>query len=98
MKKVMIVLMAVMMLLACTACGNGTSKDRLAQIKEKGYLEIYTEPYFAPNEFIDPTKPEGENIVGYDIEIAKYIADKIGVELKITPLEFSAVLTGAAEG
>jgi len=99
MKKMMVILLAMMMVLSLAACGsNGGGKDRLAQIKEKGYLEIYTEPYFAPNEFIDPTKPEGENIVGYDIEIAKYIADKIGVELKITPLEFSAVLTGAAEG
>ena len=99
MKKVLVILMAVMMLLGCAACGSKTSSaDRLAKIKSQGYLEIYTEPYFAPYEFIDPTKAEGENIVGMDIEIAKYIAEKIGVELKITPLEFNAVLAGAADG
>ena len=68
MKKVMVILMAVLMLLGCAACGgNGSSADRLAKIKAQGYLEIYTEPYFAPYEFIDPTKGEGENIVGMDI-------------------------------
>jgi len=36
--------------------------------------------------------------VGSDIEMAKYIADKLGVELKIVPLEFGAVLSSVTEG
>ena len=32
------------------------SNNRLNEILERGYIEIATEPYFAPNEFIDPTK------------------------------------------
>lgn len=59
---------------------------------------MVTEPYFAPNEFIDPTKSGSEQYVGSDIELAKYIADKLGVELKIIPLEFSAVLSSITEG
>ncbi len=96
MKKLFCILMAVMMLVLCVSCGSGGSKDRLAEIKEKGKLSVATEPYFAPNEFIDPTK--GGEIVGLDIELAKYIADKIGVELEIVPLEFTAVQAGVAEG
>ena len=98
MKKLFCILLAVMMLMLCVSCGGGGKKDRLAQIKEKGVLSVATEPYFAPNEFIDPTKPEGEQIVGLDIELAKYIADKIGVKLEIVPLEFTAVQAGVAEG
>ena len=97
MKKLFCVLFAMVMLLSLVACGGG-GKDRLATIKEKGVLSVATEPYFAPNEFIDPTKPEGEQIVGLDIELAKYIADKIGVKLEIVPLEFTAVQAGVAEG
>lgn len=97
MKKLFCILLAVMMLMLCVSCGGG-KKDRLAEIKEKGVLSVATEPYFAPNEFIDPTKPEGEQIVGLDIELAKYIADKIGVKLEIVPLEFTAVQAGVAEG
>ena len=72
--------------------------DRLEQIKEKGYIEFCTEPYWAPNEFIDPTKTGDEQYVGTDIELAKMIAEKIGVDLKINPLDFSAVLIGTADG
>ena len=36
--------------------------------------------------------------MGSDIEMAKYIADKLGVELKIVPLEFAAVLSSVTEG
>ncbi len=73
-------------------------KSRLDEILERGYIEVATEPYFAPNEFIDPSKQGDEQYVGSDIELAKLIADKLGVELHIVPLEFEAVLTGITEG
>lgn len=76
----------------------GERKNRLEQILERGYLEVATEPYFAPNEFIDPSKQGDEQYVGSDIELAHLIADELGVELKIVPLEFSAVQTGVTEG
>jgi len=98
MKKIICVLMVIAMLLSLCACGESKKTDRLAAIKEKGYIEMCTEPYFAPNEFIDPSKSGDEQYVGIDIEIGKYIAEKIGVELKIVPLEFGAVLAGVAEG
>ena len=97
MKKLVCLLMAAVMLMSCVACG-GKTEDRLEKIKEKGVLEVCTEPYFAPYEFIDPSKSGDEQYVGMDIEIAKYIAQKIGVELKIVPLEFTAVQAGIAEG
>lgn len=77
---------------------SGAKKNRLEQILERGYLEVATEPYFAPNEFIDPSKQGDEQYVGSDIELAHYIADELGVELRIVPLEFTAVQTGVTEG
>ena len=88
------------MILSCAACG-GSSKakdDLLAEIKAQGYIELCTEPYFAPYEFVDPSKTGDDQYVGVDIEIAKYIAEKIGVELRIVPLDFTAVLAGIADG
>jgi len=73
-------------------------KNRLEQILDRGYIEIVTEPYFAPNEFIDPSKSGTDQYVGSDMELAKYIADELGVEVRIIPLEFSAVLAGVSEG
>ena len=98
MKKILALALILCMVLCCAACGSGGDKDLLAEIKEQGYIELCTEPYFAPNEFIDPTKTGDEQYVGMDIEIAKYIADKIGVELRIVPLDFTAVLAGIADG
>ena len=98
MKRILVALLAVVMVLGCTACSGGQAKDRLEQIKEKGYIEMVTEPYWVPNEFIDPTKTGDDKYVGVDIEFGKYIADKIGVELKIIPLEFTAVQAGIVDG
>jgi polar amino acid transport system substrate-binding protein len=73
------------------------SRNRLEAIKERGYIEVATEPAFAPYEFIDPSKKGSEQYVGSDMMLAKYIANKLGVELRIVPLEFSAVLGSITE-
>ena len=99
MKKMFAMLMAMMLVLCCAACGgSGEEQDRLAKIQEQGYIEMTCEPFFAPYEFIDPTQTGDAQYVGADIEIAKYIADKIGVELKIVPLDWSAVQAGIVDG
>ena len=100
MKKIFALVLALAMILSCAACG-GSSKakdDLLEEIKAQGYIELCTEPYFAPFEFVDPSKTGDDQYVGVDIEIAKYIAEKIGVELRIVPLDFTAVLAGIADG
>ena len=74
------------------------AEGKLKEILDRGYLTVATEPYFAPNEFIDPSKQGDEQYVGSDIELAKYIAEKLGVECRIVPLEFSAVLSSVQEG
>lgn len=76
----------------------GEEASRLDAIKAKGVLSVVMEPYFAPNEFVDPSKSGDDQYVGSDVELAKYIADKLGVELEIVPLEFSAVLSSITEG
>lgn len=73
------------------------SKNRLEEIQKRGYIEVVTEPYFAPFEFIDPSKEGEEKYVGSDMKLAQYIADKLGVELRIIPLEFSAALGSITE-
>lgn len=79
------------------ASGNiGT--NRLEQIQARGYIEVTTDPYFAPMGFIDPSKEGSDQYVGSDIEFAKYIAEKLGVKLKLVPLEFTAVLGSITEG
>ncbi len=100
MKKLITLLLTFTMLFTLTACGGEKTEyaNRLEEIKARGVLTVATEPYFAPNEFIDPSKEGDAKYVGADIELAQYIADKLGVELQIVPLEFTAVLSSVAEG
>lgn len=99
MKKLISLMMAAVLLLSCASCAKEEkSTDRLEQIKKQGYIEVCTEPYFSPFEFIDASKSGGEQYVGLDIELAKYIAEKLGVELRIVPLEFGALLAAIADG
>lgn len=81
-----------------TAGEKEHSSNRLEDILNRGYIEIATEPYFAPNEFIDPTKTDDTKYVGSDIELAKYIADKLGVELRLKPMDFTSVLGSISTG
>lgn len=103
----LILVIALSMLLAFSlaGCGGATEAEqpqepanRLEDILARGYIEVIMEPYFAPFEFIDPAKSGDEQYVGCDVEIAKAIAEELGVELRIIPLEFSAVLAGITEG
>ena len=74
------------------------SNNRLNEILERGYIEIATEPYFAPNEFIDPTKNGEDAYVGSDIELAKYIGESLGVEVRLKPMDFTSVLGSITTG
>lgn len=103
-KKILILLitlsMIVVVLSGCSVKNTTTTNkgnNRLEEIKARGYIEIATEPYFAPFEFIDPSKKGDEQYVGSDIKLAQYIADELGVELRIIPLEFTAVLSSVTE-
>ena len=67
------------------------------RIKRKGVLRVATEPYFAPYEFIDPEQLGQKQYVGADMELARLIAEKMGVELEIVPMEFTQVLPALSE-
>lgn len=75
-----------------TAGEEDHSSNRLEDILKRGYIEVATEPSFAPNEFIDPNKSGDDQYVGSDIELAKYIAKELGVELRLKPMDFTSVL------
>jgi len=71
---------------------------RLALIRDKGVLRVATEPYFPPQEFIDASREGQDQYIGSDMELARRIAQKMGVRLQILPMEFTRVLPAVAEG
>ena len=74
------------------------SQGVLDQIKADGVLYVTLSPDFAPMEFIDSSKDGQEQYVGFDVTLAKYIADYIGVDLVIEPMSFDACQTAVYTG
>ena len=60
---------------------------------EEGKLKMATNAFFPPYEYY-----EGDNIVGIDPEIAKAVADKLGLELVIEDVEFDSIIAGVQAG
>lgn len=69
----------------------------LERIRRTGVLRVATEPYFPPQEFIDPERDGQQQYAGADMELARLIAERMGVELQIIPMEFSRVLPALTE-
>ena len=70
-----------------TACGKKEAND-LEGIKVKGKLVIGLDDTFAPMGF----KDEKGEIVGFDIDLAKEVAKRLGVEAEFKPTEWSGIV------
>lgn len=68
--------------------------DLLAQILEKGEITIAMEGTWAPWTYHD----EEDNLVGFDVEVAQRIADKLGVEANFVEGEWDGLLAGIDSG
>ena len=69
----------------------------LAQIARKGVLRVATVVSQTPRVFQDPEGAAANLYGGADIRLAQCIADRMGVALKIVPLEESQVLPSLTE-
>ena len=89
MKKMFALLLAVLMVAALfTGCGKSS----------ENVLTVATSPDFAPMEFCDVSKTGQDQYVGFDIMLAKYIADELGMELEILPMSFDSCPTAVTSG
>lgn len=76
---------------------ESSEKSRLDMIKESGKIVMGTSADYPPYEFHAIVDGKDE-IVGFDIEVAKAIAEGLGVELEIQDMGFDPVLTGVQTG
>ena len=72
-------------------------KTEVDAIKQAGVLTVALSPDFSPMEFVDSSKSGQDQYVGFDVSLAKYIADYLGVELEIQPMSFSACQDAVAD-
>lgn len=70
------------------------SDDLLETIQKRGTIIVGLEGDWAPWSYVD----ENDELTGYDVEVAKAIADKLGVEIQIVPGEWDGLFAGMDAG
>ena len=78
--------------------GTVAFADQMDDIKAAGVLTVALSPDFSPMEFVDSSKEGQDAYVGFDVTLAKYIAEYFGVELEIQAMSFDACQTAVAMG
>ena len=97
-KKVFSVILAGVMALSLMACGSsngsGSTAGKSSDISTvtAGKLTVATSPDFAPYEFYAIDDSGTPQLAGFDIALAGYIADYLGLELEVVPVDFDGVL------
>ncbi len=94
MKKIIAIVLAVLMLTALCACGakKEEAPANPYNLVSPGKLTVATSPDFAPYEFYAIDGSGNPKLSGFDVALAGYIADKLGVELEMVPIDFDGVL------
>ncbi|MBR5180586.1 MAG: transporter substrate-binding domain-containing protein, partial [Lachnospiraceae bacterium] len=84
---------------SASASGSGTTatsetsesaKSTYEQIKENGYITFATEGTYSPYSYHD----DKNELVGFDVEVAKAVAEKLGVEAKFTETQWDGIIAG----
>ncbi len=94
MKKILCVLLALAMIAAFGAAAF--ADNEVDAIKKAGVLTVALSPDFSPMEFVDSSKEGQDAYVGFDVSLAKYLAEYFGVELQIQAMSFDACQTAVA--
>ena len=97
-KKFVCLLLAALTVFALCACGSSGEQSALQEIKDSGVLTVALSPDFAPMEFVDSSKTGQEQYVGFDVMLAQFIADELGVKLEIQAMSFDACQTAVSTG
>lgn len=86
-KKILIKVLAGVMAatFAFTGCGKSSTSDTSwDKVKDKGEFVLGLDESFPPMGFRD----ENNEIVGYDVDLAKEVASRLGVKLKLQPINW----------
>ena len=100
MKKLFAALLALMMISGCTSTTTTTTteavgEDMLATIQSKGEMVVALEGVYAPWNYHDADTDE---LVGYDVEVAKLVGEKLGVNVKFEECPWDSIFAGIDSG
>lgn len=94
-KSIAALLLASTMLAGCGAKGKSDSKDALADIKDKGTITVGLEGDWQPWSYHDS---DTNKVIGYDADVARAIAKKLGVKVKLVEAPWESLFAGLDDG
>lgn len=101
MKKLICILLSLILIFSLAACSTSSEKKEESSAittVNPGVLTVATSPDFAPYEFYSIDEDGNAVLSGFDVALAKYIADYLGLELEIIPMDFDGVLSEITAG
>lgn len=95
MKKIVSVVLALSMVVSLAACGGG-SKEKTweEELGTEGKLRVGMAADYPPFETYDGNG----NVVGLDADVAKLIAEDMGLELEIVQMDFETIISAVTAG
>ncbi|HDR7960329.1 transporter substrate-binding domain-containing protein [Bacillus wiedmannii] len=94
MKKLLSISFALILIVSMfSACSNGEEK---ASGKNKKVLVMGTSADYKPYEYVEASK--SAEIIGFDVDVAKYIGKELGYEVKVKDMDFGGLLASLSSG
>jgi len=92
-RPVLTVLLGTLLTVVLAACGSSGSSggSELQAVKDAGVLKVGTEGTYSPFSFHDP---KTNALTGYDVEVAKAVAGKLGVKVEYVETPWDAIFAG----
>lgn len=84
MKKLAVILLVLAMVFAFAACGAAGGTDNWEKIEKNG-LVLGLDNGFPPMGYVDT---ETGDLIGFDLDVAKEVCSRIGIELKLQPIDW----------
>lgn len=95
MKKWLLSLLTVVLSVSVlTACGS--SDESSGGSGDEKVLKMATSADYKPFEYIDTAK--SDEIIGFDVDLAKAIAGKLGYEVQVVDMDFGGLVTALKNG
>lgn len=94
MKNVSKVVLSAALLASLAGCSSKSEDTSLKDVQASGELKIALEGDWQPFSYHD----EDDNLVGYDVEVATKVAEKLGVKAVVTEGPWDGLLTGLDTG
>ena len=108
MKRIIALILVTLLTLGClTSCSGAAGKNDLDKVKEAGKIVVGMECAYAPynwttSQASDTTVPisnsQGSYADGYDVQIAKLIAEALDVDLEIKAIEWDGLIPALEAG